>query len=161
VSDVETIEQIRHIAFRVRRAIQRIPFDERPCGMERFPIGACLDAALVLGACFANRHVEGFQLVTGRIWSERHADWCTHAWLLRGDLIVDITADQFDPKLGSVIVSERSEWHRLFETNPPSDSDFRNSGEPGNYDRTQVLMRIEAHLTESLDVKENARWPLR
>lgn len=148
----ETIEQIRHIALGVRRAIQSIPFDERPCGMEQFPIGACLDASLVLAACFANRHVEGFQLVTGRLWSERDADWSTHAWLSRGDLIVDITADQFDSKLENVIVSERSEWHGLFEKNPPSDSDFRNSCEPGNYDRTQVLVRIEAHLTESLDV---------
>ena len=158
---MDTIDQIVDITSRVRRAIERIPFDERPCGFVRFPSGACQDAALVLGACFANRHVAGFQLVSGKIWSERDTDWCTHAWLSRGDLIVDITADQFDPKLGSVIVSARSEWHSQFEINPPSDSDFRDSDEPGNHDRTEVLMRVEAYLAEASDAKgmrDEIRW---
>jgi hypothetical protein len=38
-----------------------------------------------------------------------------HAWLRRGRLVVDITADQFEDQNRSVIVEIESKWHELFE----------------------------------------------
>ena len=48
----------------------------------------------------------------------------SHAWLLIGDVIVDITAFQFDDSINSVIFNKDSEFHSQFKgaTSYPYDS---------------------------------------
>ena len=38
-----------------------------------------------------------------------------HAWLELDGVIIDITADGFDPNAAEVIVEENSKWHEKFE----------------------------------------------
>ncbi len=41
--------------------------------------------------------------------------WTSHAWLAKGTLVIDITADQFIDGPAPVIVSNSSAWHSQFE----------------------------------------------
>lgn len=56
---------------------------------------------------------------------ERGSLWCTHAWLRRGQLDVDITADQFADAPGPIIVCVKSSWHRTFRQRIEHVGDFR------------------------------------
>jgi len=49
----------------------------------------------------------------------------SHAWLQRGNLIIDITADQFPEVEDPVIVTTRSPWHEQFEGEPQHVADYR------------------------------------
>ncbi|NEH85300.1 hypothetical protein HA464_14330 [Rhizobium leguminosarum bv. trifolii] len=77
--------------------------------LQTFPHGACGDASLLLARYLAERGHGEFRYMLG----ER--DNRSHAWLQRGSLIVDITADQFaDCPLGPVYVGEDTGWHDVF-----------------------------------------------
>lgn len=52
--------------------------------------------------------------------NDRHS----HAWIKRGDIIIDITADQFDEIKASVIVAKASLWHDSFDTEILHEADF-------------------------------------
>lgn len=54
------------------------------------------------------------------------ASW--HAWLQSGEWIVDITADQFIDVQESVIVTNKSEWHELWERQRPGRGTLREYG---------------------------------
>jgi len=89
-----------------------------PITLQGFPSGACGDAALLL-AKFLEQHGEGaFDYMLGV-----RAGW-SHAWLQRGALIVDITADQFDDMAEPVVVAEVSDWHALFDGASQGLADF-------------------------------------
>ena len=46
--------------------------------------------------------------------------WSYHSWLQRGNLIIDITADQFEEISEQVIVSTSSRWHENLEVDESS-----------------------------------------
>ncbi|WP_047734551.1 hypothetical protein, partial [Vibrio parahaemolyticus] len=48
-----------------------------------------------------------------------------HAWLQKGSIVVDITADQFPHINNSVIVSKNSEWHQSLISENKGEFDFR------------------------------------
>jgi hypothetical protein len=63
----------------------------------------------VLGKLLEEQNEYGFKLVFGTRGEHGNS---THVWLKREDLIVDITADQFDQEVVlPVIVSTESSWH--------------------------------------------------
>lgn len=117
--------KIEQLALRLRRAIESLPRTELPSCMAFFPKGACGDASLVLGAYLADNGLTSFQHICGERGSHEQNTWTSHAWLARGDLIVDITADQFPDAPGDVIVSTSSVWHASFSTDAPTPADFR------------------------------------
>jgi hypothetical protein len=119
------ISRLLEIARQFRTVIEHIPVERRPIGMQQFPRGACGDASLLLGAYLADLGIEGFQYICGERGSMSDDSWTSHAWLQLGECVIDITADQFADAPAGVIVSESSEWHRQFETEKPSPSDFR------------------------------------
>lgn len=112
-------------AARFRMAIEGIAPHLRPLGMQLFPHGACGDASLLFGAYLVDRGIAEFMYVCGERGSKADDSWTTHAWLQRGSLIVDLTADQFPDAPTGVIVAEPSLWHRQFATQPSQCSDFR------------------------------------
>jgi hypothetical protein len=63
-----------------------------------------------------------FDYVSGEAWDE-NGEWFSHAWLRQGDVIVDITADQF-PGNAPVIVTDASPWYSGFEVEVPHQADF-------------------------------------
>lgn len=73
--------------------------------LQSFPNGACGDASILL-AHHLSRHGYGpYRYVCGR-----HGD-ASHVWLTDGEVIIDITADQFADFDTPVFVAASSSWH--------------------------------------------------
>lgn len=117
----------------MRSAIEALPREKLPVTMSAFPSGSCGDVSLLLGRYLKDSDIADFEYVTGDRGSHDDNTWTSHAWLVRGSLIVDITADQFADAPGKIIVSEDSAWHRTFETERGQPSDFRVWSGPGIY----------------------------
>lgn len=120
--DIAAIEALAH---RMRNAIEAIPRLELPRPMQKFPRGSCGDASHLLGALLADCGHRGFVYISGERGSIADRTLTSHAWLSRGGLVVDITADQFPDAPSAVIVAERSAWHQQFEVDRPAPADFR------------------------------------
>lgn len=74
--------------------------------LQWFPAGACSDASLLLAHHLSHYGLGPFRYICGR-----HGD-ASHVWLSVGDLIIDITADQFDDFHEPAFVSTASPWHQ-------------------------------------------------
>jgi hypothetical protein len=143
------IDSIKRRAVRFRRAIEQVPEAQRLITMQKFPRDSCGDASLLLGAYFVDVGIKGFRYICGERGSHDAGTWTTHAWLQRGPLVVDITADQFDDAPARVIVEENSAWHEQFELDDPSASDYREWSGPGTYDLPRMYGCILANLGRS------------
>jgi hypothetical protein len=99
---------IRALATEFRQAIERCPRERLPITFADFPRGACGDAVLLLAKYLEENGYTGFAYVLGM------RSGGSHAWLGRGALIVDITADQFEDQSQSIIVDTQSSWHASF-----------------------------------------------
>ncbi|MCQ1833353.1 hypothetical protein [Neorhizobium galegae] len=73
--------------------------------LQSFPHGACGDASILLAHHLSLSGFGPFQYVCGR-----HGD-ASHAWLSNGNVIIDITADQFPDFDVPVFVASSSPWH--------------------------------------------------
>ncbi|MFG0602485.1 hypothetical protein ACF8PL_19075 [Delftia sp. WSY_4] len=124
--EVEAIE-IKELATEFRNAIESLLKNQIPCEMKDFPLGACGDASLLLGAYLSDQGILGFKYATGKRKKPKSSAEDHHGWLIREGLVVDITADQFADAPAGVIVEHNSSWHQKFKPDlPPSDGDFRN-----------------------------------
>lgn len=90
--------------------------------LQEFPHGACGDATLLLGYYLKTLGLGTFDYVLGMGEGE-DGDQYSHAWLRQGDIIVDITADQF-PAKAPVIVTDASPWHDSFSAEVLHEADF-------------------------------------
>lgn len=116
------MEQLEILAYRFRAAIEATPRNQLSIGLQDFPLGACSDATSLLGHFLKAQGFGSFDHVSGRRYDGDRER--THAWLQRGDLIIDITADQFPEVDQSVIVANGSAWHETFETEVLHEADF-------------------------------------
>lgn len=117
----------------MRSAIEALPREKLPITMLAFPAGSCGDVSLLLGTYLKDSGIPDFEYVSGDRGSHDANTWTSHAWLARGSLVVDITADQFEDAPGKIIVSEDSVWHRTFKAELGQPSDFRDWSGPGTY----------------------------
>lgn len=122
---MSALAELTAIATRVRQALECAPRDELPDHWSAFPRGTCGDTSLVLCAFLADAGFAGFELVCGERGSQEDGTYSSHAWLQRGHLVVDITADQFMDGPGPVVVAETSEWHPGFYISSKDIGDFR------------------------------------
>ena len=84
-----------------------LPFDD-------FPLGTCGDASLLLAKYFQKCGLGEFRYVSGTY--SANGEFCSHAWLEKDELIIDITADQFDEFAAPLIGSKRENaWYQRFE----------------------------------------------
>jgi hypothetical protein len=80
--------------------------------MVNFPRNSCDHASALLGRYFQE---QGFDVVYVNNGCRGGSSWKdSHAWLEIGDLIVDITADQFSDQTERVIVTTDHTWHSTF-----------------------------------------------
>jgi hypothetical protein len=107
--------EIHRLAVKMRDGIESIPLSERPIGLEAFPLGACSDASLLLGAYLKDCGHGEFTLISAERGCFEDNSWTSHAWLMWGRLIVDITADQFEDAPKHLIVMPQSIWHKTFK----------------------------------------------
>ncbi|RSC20992.1 hypothetical protein EFR00_00415 [Rhizobium sophoriradicis] len=112
------MEQLEILARRFRDAIEQAPADQLPVTMQNFPTGACGDATLLLGHYLKAQGLDAFDYVLG----ER--DDHSHAWVQQGDIIIDITADQFAEIDRPIIVTANPDWHNEFKAEVLHEADF-------------------------------------
>jgi hypothetical protein len=117
--------QLLAMARRFRKGIELIQPSQRPICMQSFPCGACGDTSLLFGAYLVDHGMHGFLYVSGDRGSKNDNSWTSHAWLQKGQLVIDLTADQFPDAPTDVIVAEPSKWHKTFSTDREQCSDFR------------------------------------
>src|SRR6185369_13279411 len=101
--------------------------------LQDFPHGACSDASLLLAKYLQVKKC-GLSLY---VLGERHGR--RHAWLQLQELIIDITADQFDDQDAGVIVTGDSSWHSSFNGKIHNVADFC------LYDRHTVFQLTRAY----------------
>lgn len=105
--------EINETASRIRKVLEKNRDNTSDINFTDFPRGACGVTSELLGRYFRDfMNMEAYYVEASR------DDDCTHAWVTIENLIIDITADQFDQE--PVIVSYNSPWHDQWETKPPS-----------------------------------------
>lgn len=112
------MEQLEILARGFREAIERTPVNQLPISFQNFPAGACGDATLLLGHYLKAQGLSASNYVLGM------RDSYTHAWLQHGEIIIDITADQFAEIEQSVIVTADPAWHSEFAAEVLHEADF-------------------------------------
>ncbi len=109
--------RIREVAEKFRGALEKARCDSTVPNMAGFPLDCCHHASRLLNL-YIHEHtdMEIFDEVCGEYHTKEHC------WLERGDVIVDITADQFDEGLPAVVVTRHSDWHAAWnrQENRPS-----------------------------------------
>lgn len=95
--------KVEKLARRMRSAIEALQPEKLPITMVAFPVGSCGDVSLLLGTYLKDSGIPDFEYVSGDRGSHNDNTWTSHAWLARGSLIVDITADQFEDAPGKII----------------------------------------------------------
>lgn len=102
------LAELREVAGQVRRALEAGGL--RSVGFGAFPRGSCGDASQLLGRYLSDEG-HGEWMYTMGLGPEPRG---THAWVQRGDIIIDITADQFDEIDEAVVVTRDWSWHAQF-----------------------------------------------
>lgn len=122
-----TDAELEAITFRARQFRAALEESDRsllPISFQEFPRGSCGDAALLLGKYLQDCGLGPFNYVCGSIREDGGRDFHSHAWLQRGDIIVDITADQFDGILDPVVVTRDHSWHSRFNGKAQNIADY-------------------------------------
>ena len=140
------LSNLRILAGEMRAAIDSLPREHLPYSMKDFPAGACGDTSILLGAYLVDCGHRGFEYICGERGSHDAGDWTSHAWLARGELVIDITADQFPDAPAAVIVESPSPWHRQFDLDPATPSDFREYRGPFMHELHALYSRVLAVL---------------
>ena len=112
------INKITALASEFRKAIEICNKNYLPITLRSFPKGSCGDAVLLLAKYLEDNGFGKFNYVVG----ERAGK--SHAWLQNKDLIVDITADQFNDNKFSIIVTIDNSWHSSFNGESLHVADF-------------------------------------
>lgn len=124
---------IREYALGFRTAILRCPKESLPVALRQFPKGSCGDASLLLAMYLSTKKLEPLQYIVG---VKRRQ---SHAWLQLDDIIIDITADQFDESKDAVIVTKDDGWHKTFKIRTKHVADI------GVYDRGTKMVLSSAY----------------
>jgi len=126
---------------RFRSAMEHADKHCLPISLQDFPRGACGDATLLLAKYLEEHGFGSFNYMLG----SRNGH--SHAWLQQGDLIVDITADQFPDVADPVIVTRQSDWHNKFQGEAQHVADYEVYDERtrailgGAYDKVIEMMK--------------------
>lgn len=116
--------RIRELATQFREAIQKCDREELPLSLADYPIGSCADASMLLGTYFKDNGIGGFMLIKGKRGAGDSLE--THYWLEKGNMLIDITADQFQDMNKKIVITEVSSiWHGTFERFVLQEADHR------------------------------------
>lgn len=143
-------EELARHARAFRTAIERCDRSTLTARLANFPLGSCGDAVPLLGTYLIEIGHSPFDYLLGHIGSEGTGNWPSHAWLQRGNLVVDITADQFPGISDSVIVKEHSEWHKSLNGEIQHKADYRVYGYPAVDYLGKAYHQIVQHIRQSV-----------
>jgi hypothetical protein len=117
-------DRIREMAVRFREAIQKCDMSELPISLANFPTGSCADASMLFGTYLKENGITGFILIKGKRGEGNSLE--THYWLEKGDILVDITADQFEDINEEIIIADTNyRWYGAFEKEVRKEADYR------------------------------------
>ena len=109
------MKELREIAKKVRDAIIAASRVERHISFDDFPLGSCRHASLILGTYLEEHGFGNWELVSGEKRTVGEEYESTHAWLMKGSIIIDITASQFEEIDEDVVCCNiDSPWHKQF-----------------------------------------------
>ena len=111
------VELIKVLAALFRNAVESTT--NLPVPLDQFPKGDCGETSLLLAQWLWEHGVES------HYYCGRRADGATHAWLEVGDIIVDITGDQFEEFQHPVYVGPVTSFHMMFSTRQ-AEQDMKN-----------------------------------
>lgn len=97
--------EIKSAALQFRLAIEGTEKESLSAGLRRFPWGACGDASLLLARYLQDRGFGPCVIL--------RSEQPSHIWLRSGDLIIDITADQFAGFDSGLFVGDEDTHMRL------------------------------------------------
>ncbi|RJG12512.1 hypothetical protein D3879_04280 [Pseudomonas cavernicola] len=115
---------IQKIAEQLRAAIFSVEPAARHASLKNFPHASCGSTSELIGSYLEEKGFGRFEYLHGS-----REGIPSHAWIQQGDLIVDLTADQFPGIDEAVIVSRCSQWHAQFEVSNPYKIDIAASDE--------------------------------
>lgn len=104
------LETIRTVATRFRAAIEATDFGGHDFNLTNFPKDCCHHAAALLRLYLFDQGLGLFDKAEGR-----RPDGREHVWVRQNDIVIDITADQFDEGQAKVIVTRHSPWHAAWQ----------------------------------------------
>ncbi len=137
------LEAIRGAATRFRAAVEATDFGDLDFNLSRFPKDCCHHAAALLRLYLFDQGLGLFDKVEGR-----RPDGREHVWLSRSDVVIDITADQFDEGQAQVIVTRESPWHAEWKLRPsnPTDPEMIERNREFYAERFPIYPRILANV---------------
>jgi len=83
------------------------------------------------------------------VWGMRGEQ--SHAWLECGDLIVDITADQFPEIKEKILVTTDRYWHKIFKGQIRSSGNFENFQSYNKIRLTSIYKNILLRISQEKD----------
>lgn len=101
-----------------RRAIENCDKNILPASFHSFPTASCGDASIILAHYLKEKGFGEFDYILGKRMEK------SHGWLKQNEIVVDITADQFEDNNESVIVTINSKWHNEFNGEKLHIADF-------------------------------------
>src|SRR3990170_199099 len=117
-------DRIGELAVRFREAILKCDMSELPLSLADFPTGSCADASMLLGTYFKNNGINGFFLIKGKRGEDSSLE--THYWLEKGDMLVDITAVQFEDINEEIVITDtNSIWYGAFDKEILQEANYR------------------------------------
>ncbi|MFA5846272.1 MAG: hypothetical protein WC855_05170 [Thermodesulfovibrionales bacterium] len=79
---------------------------------------------MLLGTYFKDNGIDGFILIKGKRGEGSSLE--THYWLEKDDMLIDITADQFEGINEAIVITDtNSSWHGTFAKEIRQEADYR------------------------------------
>src|SRR5262245_59140143 len=103
--------RIKLIATHVRKYLENLTLEERGDLFSKFPAGACGDASLLLHSLLSDEGIDVTCVVSAQRYDEITNSHPTHAWVDWKGAVIDITADQFDPKNEKIYIGPKTALH--------------------------------------------------
>ncbi len=108
----QNIVELTRAATRFRQMIENADRAKLPIEFENFPTGSCGSASRLLAQYLIDGGLDAPNYVVGDIVEPTKSR--SHAWLELDGVVIDITADGFDPDMPKVVVTKGSSWHHQF-----------------------------------------------
>ena len=106
------LEYLKKLATEFRSAILKCNRTSQLTTFHEFPKGFCGDASILLSRYLKDMQQGTFINVSGEF--NNNENFQSHAWLQKKNIIVDITADQFNEVNCPIIVTTDDTWYKQF-----------------------------------------------
>lgn len=140
-------EELIDIANQFRDALISLPSSSFPwnssLGSSQFPSGCCGDASQTLATYIYEKMGLICKYVLGKDGG-RDGELGSHAWLEVNNLVIDITADQFQYRgydLPGIYVGPRTSWHKSFRISMVPDGRHISLSDKGSLDGVYATIK--------------------